>query len=63
MTWAALFALTAVGIAGTVAALRFRSRNNPSSTAGLAGWYLLAGVGGAIVVGAWVGLLWTLRAR
>lgn len=62
MTGVALFALTAVAIAGTVAALRFRSRNNPKSAAGLAGWYLLGGVGFVILVGGYVGLILEIRA-
>lgn len=62
LAWAELFALTALGIAGTWAALWFRSRNNPLSAAGLAGWWLLAGVGFVIVVGGWVGLILELRA-
>lgn len=62
LTWAGLAIVTALFFGAAWAALRFRSRNNPRSAAGLAGWWLLAGVGLVIVVGAWVGLILSLRA-
>ena len=50
MRWAELFVLTALGIGGTWAALRFRSRNNPASTLGLMAWYGVALAGGGLLL-------------
>jgi hypothetical protein len=60
--WLEASALVLAAVAGLWAALRFRSRNNPNSTAELVGWWFLASMGALIVVGAWVGLLLELRA-
>jgi len=54
-------ALALAGVAGVWAGLRFRSRNNPNSTAELVGWWLLAFMGGLIVGGGMLGLWVTTR--
>jgi hypothetical protein len=48
--------LTLTALAGLWAALRFRSRNNPNSTAELVGWWFLAVMGGLIIGGGLAGL-------